>query len=370
MKRVAIIMAGGTGERFWPLSRRHRPKQLLKLVSLDKTMLQESIERISPLISPDDIYIITSELLAPIIRELLTDFPPENVIPEPYKRNTAPCLALGASILLAKYNLPSNEISCAVLTADQHIYPVDSFLQTVDEALRFAETNDKIVTIGINPTRPETGYGYIEIGEKQYDWNLIYNVMSFREKPNVEAAKYYIETGNFLWNSGMFFYRLSTFANEMQKHLPEVGTQIDLMKQSLISVCHKPQISLKENIGDIFEAFPNVSIDYGLMEKTSQIAVARALFNWDDVGALDALRRTRPIDESGNISIGQNSLIDTKNSIIVNETGDRTVVSVLGMDGVAVVVTDDAVLVCPVDKVQEVRRCVDNVNKLFGDKWI
>lgn len=370
MKRVALIMAGGAGERFWPLSRRTRPKQLLKLVSEDKTMLEDAIERITPLIPKKDIYIITSELLTPVMRNMLNDFPPENIIPEPFKRNTAPCLALGVACVLAKHNLPASEISIAVLTADQHIYPNDAFLQTVDEAMRFAESSDIIVTIGINPTRPETGYGYIELGEKQPNWENIYEVLSFREKPNIEAAKYYIEQGNFLWNSGMFFFRASTFETELAKYLPEVGLKISEMKNKLVESISTPKDTFKEEIGDIFEQFPNISIDYGLMEKTHSVAVARALFNWDDVGALDALRRTRPTDNQGNVSIGSNSLIDCTNSIIINETSGKMVTSVLGMDNVAIVVTEDAVLVCPADRVQEVRRNVEEIRKSYGEKWL
>lgn len=368
MKRVALIMAGGAGERFWPLSRRKKPKQLLKLVSTDKTMLEESVERISPLIDKQDVYVITSELLAPIMRDMLRDFPPENVIPEPYKRNTAPCLALGAAVLRAKYR-DEQDLSVAVLTADQHIYPSDAFVATVDEAMKYAESEGKILTIGIPPTRPETGYGYIELGEKVGGWQLIFDVLSFREKPTIEAATHYLSSGNFLWNSGMFFYKLSTFVGEMKQYLPEVGDKIDIMAERLAGSISKTAISFSNEIGEIFEKFPNISIDYGLMEKTPNVAVARALFNWDDVGAIDALRRTRSADASGNIAVGRASLPDTKNSIVINES-ERAVVSVLGMDGVAVVVTDDAVLVCPVEKVQQVRKSVEDVKNKFGEEYI
>ncbi len=368
MKRVALIMAGGSGERFWPLSRRKKPKQLLKLVSNDKTMLEESVERIAPLIDKQDVYIITSELLAPIMRDMLTDFPPENIIPEPYKRNTASCLALGAAVLLAKYP-NEQDLSVAVLTADQHIYPSDAFVATVDEAMKYAERNEKILTIGIPPTRPETGYGYIELGKKVDNWNLIFGVLSFREKPSSDAAMHYLASGNFLWNSGMFFYKLSTFISELKQYLPEIGDQIQLMAKNLNLSINEPANSLSNHIGNIFKEFPNISIDYGLMEKTPNVAVARALFNWDDVGAIDALRRTRSADARGNISIGRASLIDTSNSIVINES-ERAVVSVLGMESVAVVVTDDAVLVCPVEMVQQVRQSVEDVKNKFGEEYI
>ncbi len=372
MKRVALIMAGGAGERFWPLSRKTFPKQLLKLNSPDKTLLEESIDRISPIISKEDIYIITSELLAPVMQEMLGNFPKENIIPEPAKRNTAPCLALGAAVVLAKYEnkgIKPENLSIAVLTADQAISPEDGFIATVDAAMSYAEKNHSLVTIGINPSRAETGYGYIELGE--LDYSIIFKVKSFREKPNYEAAKEYMESGKFLWNSGMFFWRVSTFASELERHLPEVGGKIKLMQEKIKHALSEPQSSLGEQIGDIFSACPSVSIDYGLMEKSDCVAVAKATFDWDDVGAWDALRRTRQQDSYGNISEGTNSLIDTRNSIIINESKGKAIASVIGMENVAVIVTEDAVMVCPIDKVQDVKKSVEDIRAKFGDdKWL
>lgn len=373
MKRVALIMAGGSGERFWPLSRKTFPKQLLKLNSTEKTLLEESIDRVAPIIDKNDIYIITSEILAPVMREMLRDFPPENIIPEPAKRNTAPCLALGAAVVIAKYEnegIKPEDISIAVLTADQAISPEDGFVATVDAAMKFAEANHSLVTIGISPSRPETGYGYIELENAMPD-SIIYKVKSFREKPSYEAAEEYMKSGNFLWNSGMFFWRASTFANELEKHLPEVGEKINLMKDKVKASLNTPHNSLADHIGEVFSACPSISIDYGLMEKSDCVAVAKAMFEWDDVGAWDALRRTRKADELGNISEGHTSLIDTHNSIVINESGGKIVSSVIGMENVAVIVTCDAIMVCPIDKVQDVKKSVEDIRSRFGeDKWL
>ncbi|MFA6572216.1 MAG: sugar phosphate nucleotidyltransferase, partial [Bacteroidota bacterium] len=235
MKRTAIIMAGGTGERFWPLSRKRTPKQLLALSS-DKTMLEESVLRIAPLIPQEDVFIITSQTLLEPIRKAMPDFPPENVVAEPCKRNTAPCLALGAAFIAEKYShegFSPEQISIAVLTADQNIEPEDGFLSTAENTLNIVEKNNVLATIGIQPNRPDTGYGYIQVKEiftKNSSAPEIKPVVRFVEKPDYDKAMEYVKAGTFLWNSGMFFWRLDNFISALQKHLPEVGNKIKDMQ--------------------------------------------------------------------------------------------------------------------------------------------
>ena len=312
MKRTVIIMAGGAGERFWPLSRRKKPKQLLKLET-NKTMLEQSIDRILPLIDVNDIYIITSELLLKPIRETLPMLPKENIIAEPFKRNTAPCLALGTSFIAAKYagHYSPNEISVAVLTADQSINPIEGFVETVNSALNFVENNNSIATIGIQPSRPDTGYGYIEVDEpfnNDKTGSEIKKIIRFHEKPSLEKAQNYIEKGNFLWNSGMFFWRLDVFFEQMAKHLPEVGKWTnDMIRKSTgkTDICYE---GIFEPLKDIFETMPDISIDYGLMEKTDNSVVARAKFLWDDIGSWDSFDRIKKKDETNNIIEGKAAL--------------------------------------------------------------
>ncbi|MBK9249871.1 MAG: mannose-1-phosphate guanylyltransferase [Ignavibacteria bacterium] len=296
MIRTAVIMAGGSGERFWPLSRKNRPKQLLALTS-EKMMIEEAIERIQTLIPIEHIYIFTSEILQTPIREELPALPPENVVAEPSKRNTAPCLAFAAVFLTEKYKVPTSELSMAVLTADHYISTVDQFVETVENALHYAESNNALVTIGIPPTRPETGYGYIEINNTGND-GIITSAVSFREKPTYETALSFLKSGNFLWNSGMFFWRLDTLLDSFRSNLPEIGSSLaelgDLLKTrtSLIIDGSIPEIR------SLYKQFPDISIDYGIMEKAGNVAVARALFLWDDVGSWDSLDRMRPQDTS------------------------------------------------------------------------
>ncbi len=365
MKRTAIIMAGGSGERFWPLSRRTTPKQLLKLGNSTMTMLEEAIDRISPIIPAEDIYIITGEHLLEPIRKTVPQLPPQNVIAEPAKRNTAPCLALGAAYIQAKYpELDPSSISIAVLTADHIIKPKEKFVDTVESALNFVESNKFLATIGVTPSRIETGYGYIEL-EKIIDLTVsdyIQPVVSFREKPTAEKAKEYIETQRFLWNSGMFFWRLDTFTEEMKKALPEVGDAIDTISQKYINHTNTAFDTCFKDIEADFTNLPNISIDYGLMEKAANVAVVKAQFSWDDCGSWDSLERTMDLDSARNIQLGDTISFDNTNTIIFNSS-DKLVVTAFGLDDIAIITTNDAVMVCPKSRVQEVKEIVNRLKE-------
>lgn len=374
MKRIAIIMAGGSGERFWPLSRKRKPKQLLSLES-DNTMLEDSIERISRIIPPEDIYIITGSLIIESIRKTVPQIPPENIIGEPAKRNTAPCLALAAAFIKAKYanQFESSEISVAVLTADQSIKPIDEFAKTVTSALDYIENNDVIATIGIIPSRVETGYGYIEVApivNKSNESNIL-SVKRFHEKPSSDTAQQYLESKRFLWNSGMFFWRLDIFESQMKKHLPVIGDKIEAMYRKSIGQTDKPLNSSFVYVSDIFCSFPDISIDYGLMEKADNVVVVTATFDWDDIGSWDSLDRIRPKDHLGNIVDGIAALHDVTNSIVVNQSSKNEIlVAGIGLNNFVIVVTDDAVLVCPKDRVQEVKKSVEIIKQNNNDKWL
>lgn len=374
MKRTAVIMAGGSGERFWPLSRKTKPKQLLPLVT-EKTMLLESIERISPIIPPEDIFIITGAILLEPIRKALPNVPAQNIIAEPLKRNTAPCLALAAGFIAAKYSeINEDNISISVLTADQRIYPEANFIKTINSILNHIENNPELATIGITPIRPETGYGYIEV-DSPYPQNIsevsIKPVIAFKEKPNYEQAIDYISKGNYLWNSGMFFWRLDTFINSMIKSMPIVGNQIGEIKKLYFNNTNTCFDNFFDPILPIFEKLPNESIDYGLMEKADNVVVARSLFDWDDIGAWDALERVHNTDANGNIIIGNCSIIDSNNSVVFNSINDKKViVSGLGLDNLVIVATEDAIMICPKNRAQEVKKCVEEIRKNNGEKWL
>lgn len=377
MEKVAIIMAGGAGNRFWPLSRITRPKQLIRFEENSLTLLEEAIERAKSIIAPDNIFIITNQYLIDPIRELLKILPKENIIAEPLKRNTAPCLALASAIIsarMASKGISPDNILVSVLTADQRIFPIDSFSRTVETLLRFIEFNEAIGTIGIRPERPETGYGYIEV-EDEFDSSnpnvQIKPLSTFHEKPNSDVALTYFNNNRFLWNSGMFFWRLDVFNSKMQRYYPVIGDKIELMHDILIKENYDPDLTRNEKILSIYSTFPDISIDYALMEKAQKIVVARAAFSWEDLGSFDTLPRIFPVDNKQNFIRGNVTSIDVENSIIINSSeSSKMVVTVLGVSEIVVAATDDAIMICPKNRVQEVKRLVDKLKQENKSNWL
>ena len=369
MRRVAVIMAGGSGERFWPASRRARPKQLLRLTDPKRSMLEEAIERIAPLVPPEDIVIATSETLAGPIADAIPVLRRSNVLAEPAKRNTAACLALAAAHLEAEHGDPA-QMSMAVLTADHRIGAPDVFRATVDAALSFAEQKDALLTIGVEPDRPETGYGYIEIDPtiaQQTAVGPVHRVARFREKPDLATAEQYMRSGRHLWNSGMFFWRVSTFLDGLQRHMPELAAATSGMRDALGEHAARP--GARDHVAAAFAPLADVSVDVGLMERADNVHVIRARFPWDDVGAWDSLVRTREHDASGNVNVGDAILIDSRNCVVYNEPGaEKMAVSVIGLDDVVVATTPDGILVCHRSRAQDVRRAVVELRRRGSDR--
>lgn len=364
-------MAGGSGERFWPLSKQTNPKQLLKLIDPDKTMLEESIDRILGIIPSENIFIITGEKILDNIKSIIKTIPEENIIAEPHKRNTAPCLALASSVILSKFKsqLTSDKnikIVTAVLTSDHIMTPIHKFQNDVNNALNFAANNESIVTIGINPTSPETGFGYIELGAKVEDEKENFIVNSFKEKPNLETAKSYLSQGNFLWNSGMFFYNLEYFNQELEKNLFEVGGKINPMCE-IISA----QTSVLEGVkqtSEIFAQMPDISIDFGLLEKTKRVNVIKSNFNWDDLGSWDSVEKYLENDGDNAIK-GDSIAIESKGNIIYNYSNDK-MIAIVGIDDLIIVNSDDVIMICPKDKAQDVKKIVTELKSKNKNEYL
>ncbi|MBU3699270.1 MAG: mannose-1-phosphate guanylyltransferase [Candidatus Kapabacteria bacterium] len=351
MNAYAVIMAGGSGERFWPLSRTKKPKQLLRLTS-ERMMIEEAIDRIAPIIPPERILIITSRVLQQPIIDALPGLPPENVIAEPAKRNTAPCLALACSVIEARER---GDALMAVLTADHFIGNVEAFRHDVTVALDHAMRNDALVTLGIPPTRPETGYGYIRMTDRAAP-SQVTKVAEFREKPTIDVAMQYLRSGEYVWNSGMFFWRTHALASAMHSVLPEVGAGIQPMTEAIAS-------NDMNALEAAFASQPDISIDYGVMERASNVFVVPASFPWDDVGSWDSLDRMQQQDAQGNVVQGACTVIDTNNSVIVNAHSDSHVVTGVGLDDMVVVVTPDATMVCPKERAQDVKLIVKTLRE-------
>lgn len=354
-QRIALILAGGVGERFWPLSRRDRPKQLLPLGPDGRTLLADTVERIRPFFPTDSVYVVTGRPLQETIRaaDLLHS---SHILAEPAKRNTAGALVFAVARLLADMGEEAHGVTLAVLPADHRIGPATAFREDLERALQTVERHGGLAVIGIPPKRPETGYGYIEVAEDaEANGAGAFPVAAFREKPDAGTAQAYAASGRHFWNSGMFFWRLGDFMDELQTASPVHHAAI----APLAAVLAEDDPARADAL---FEDLPDLSIDYALMEKAERVWMVPASFGWDDLGAWDALLRMGEKDTTGNVVLGDAILVDTHDSVVVNDApaGEGTV-AVIGLDGVVVVVTDDAVLVVPADRAQEVREVVDRL---------
>lgn len=340
-------MAGGSGERFWPVSTREHPKQFLNLASPEATLLEQSVQRAANIVGIDKTHIATTPILAEKSAKTCPDLPPGAVLAEPAKKNTAGCLIWVAANIIARHPLSWPSTTVAILTADQRIDPESAFVQTVQKAMAAAEEHGSLVTIGIRPDRPETGFGYIEVGEPVGQAS---QVVQFREKPDLETAKHYVAEGRFLWNSGMFFYTVPTFLAELEKAQPEMAA---ITREIAGHLAQNDDKAAEE----AFNRLPNISIDFALMEKSDRVMVVEAEFEWDDLGAWDAIARSYPSDPEGNVTTGQARLVETQTSIVYNQDPD-TEVCLLGVKGLVVVVANGKVLVCPADRAQEVKKLI------------
>ncbi len=370
-RRIGIIMAGGSGERFWPLSRQHKPKQLLNLTDSGHSMLEEAVGRLAPLIDPADIYIATGEHLVDSIRAAQVGVPDENVIAEPCKRNTSGCLAYATAHILAKYapgasGLNEDEqrgLSIAVVTADHVIGDTTLFRTMVDKLLKAAAEHGALATLGVVPTRAETGFGYIQIPEKMVSvpgYDGVYQVSGFHEKPSAERAQAFVESGRYLWNSGMFFWTVWDFLSELEVVRPQ-------LKQATLDMAEAMRRHDLGRVQVVFEQLDNISIDCALMEHARNVLVARAEFTWDDIGTWSALDRGYTHDEKGNVIVGDGVTMDCTNCVVYHDghegNGHNMAVGVVGAKDLVVVVTDDAVLVIPKERAQDVRLIVEELKR-------
>ena len=339
-RRAAVVMAGGSGTRFWPVSTESRPKQFLRLASPEATLLEQSLER-AEAVAAGSVFIATSGALVEETRRALPSFASSHVFGEPARRNT-----LGAMVWAmahVKRALGENA-SVAVLTADHLISPVTGFVKSVEQAMSLAEQGASLVTIGIPTTRAATEYGYIEKGVALGD--RAWKAQRFTEKPDSQTASEFVSSGRFLWNSGMFFWTLAAFESALSVANPSAFETY----QSVCSALMRDDLVSAESA---FAQLPSISIDYALMERAPDVAVVAAGFEWDDLGSWDALSRALEKDENGNVSLGSARLISSSDSVVYNESSQR--VNVLGMEGVVVVVTDREVMVCPKERAQDVR---------------
>src|SRR5438309_2100182 len=343
----ALILAGGSGERFWPLSRRARPKQLLRLVS-NRALLEETVARLEGLVPHERILILTNVEQEAAVRKLLASFPKGNILAEPAKRDTAAAVALGAGWVAAR----DHAATMLVLPADHVITNRAAFQETLALAAATAEETGELVTIGIKPTWACPGFGYIEQGEPVHlrnrsDKDAIHRVLRFREKPNIDLAESFLRKGNFRWNAGMFVWSVPTVLSEFNRRAPELA--------DFISQVRSPK-DLDKILHERFAKLPRISFDYAIMEKAEHVLVVEASFDWDDVGSWQAVARYFTKDEHGNAANGALTALDSSDNIIFND--GETTIALLGVHNLIVVRTGDAILICHRHQAEKIKNLV------------
>jgi mannose-1-phosphate guanylyltransferase len=352
-------MAGGFGTRFWPQSRERSPKQLLPILGAE-TMIQLTVQRLQTLIAPKDVIIVTNRMHTSQIREQLPAVPAQNIVEEPIGRNTAPCIALAGIII--EHQEPDTVM--VVLPADHLIHNVERFQQVVALGCDVANKERALVTMGIIPTRPETGYGYIQVGEQISDKSspaIIRRAVRFAEKPDLETAKRFLASGDFLWNSGMFIWRTDVILEQIKKYIPEIYDELAPLDNLIGTQSFAPQLD------NSYKLIRGISIDYGVMEKANNVFVAEGDFGWSDVGSWDEVANIRPKDEMQNAVGGNVFLSDVKNSLVLSD--DKLVVS-LDVDDLIIINTDNAVLVCKRGSSQDVKKVVDYLRRKHLNEYL
>jgi mannose-1-phosphate guanylyltransferase len=353
-----VIMAGGGGTRFWPWSREELPKQLLPILS-DRSMVRQTVDRLRTFTPPDKIFIVTSRSQSGKIRAEVPQIPESNLLVEPAGRNTAPCLCLAAMTI----RKPNPDSVMVVLPADHAIADRRGFLRTLGRAKEFAARKDVLITLGIQPSAPETGYGYIQKGAiiGQINGTKVFQAKAFREKPTLNKARAYLRRGDYLWNSGMFIWKVGVFLEAVEKFLPELWEEMAALESAWGTSRERKVLE------QIYERCQPISVDYGILEKAKNVALIEARFRWDDVGSWSALWKIRPKTGDGNAMIpgkkpgeGKILALDSSGCLI---RGEKKLIALLGMKETAVVEAGDAILVCPLDRSQEVRRILEELKR-------
>jgi mannose-1-phosphate guanylyltransferase len=354
-----IIMAGGIGSRFWPLSRTNRPKQFIDILGTGKTLIQQTFTRMNRICPAENIIIVTSQIYRDIVLEQLPQITEEQIILEPMRRNTAPCIAF------ANYKIKQKNPQAIVIVApsDHLILNEDKFVETINSSIGFAAKNNALITLGIKPNRPETGYGYIQVG-KAVDKQTpnLKKVKTFTEKPNLELAKVFVESGEFYWNSGLFIWSLDSIIKAFEKYLPEVD---GLFRDISSKFGTQNETALVEQA---YSECRNVSIDYGVMEKADNVFVICSEFGWSDLGTWGSLYSHSSKDIHQNAINGKNVMIYNSKNTLVN-VPDKKLVILQGLENYIVVESDDILLVCKMEDEQEIKRFVSDVTIEKGEKF-
>lgn len=357
--KFCVIMCGGIGSRFWPFSRNAMPKQFIDFFGTGRSLLQMTADRVRPIVPVENIFLVTNKKYADIIHTQLPDIPVENILLEPARRNTAPCICWAANHIAALHP----EATIMTLPSDHLVMKEKEFIDTMNDGLDFVARNDALLTLGIYPTKPQTGYGYIQLGKAAPNWPGIRKVKSFTEKPDLEMAKFFIESGEFFWNSGIFLWKVSSILKAFDKYDPETAA-IFAPGKSLYGTDGEMNF-----INEVFPNAPNNSIDYAVMEKADNVYVKTVDLGWSDLGNWSALYDISPRNADNNVTQNCNILtLDSKNNVFAVK-GDK-VVAAVGLEGYIVADTPNALLICPMSEEQKIRQLVNDISNRYGDSFL
>ena len=344
MDNHIVIMAGGSGSRFWPMSTPECPKQFIDVMGCGRTLIQLTADRFDGVCPRENVWVVTSEKYIDIVREQLPEIPESNILAEPCARNTAPCIAYACWKIKKKH--PNAKV--VVTPSDALVINTGEFRRVVEKALRFTDNSSAIVTLGIKPTRPETGYGYIAAGDQIMTDKEIFTVDAFKEKPDRETADRYLAEGNYFWNAGIFVWNVRTITSVMRVYAPGIAQIFDRIFPDFYTEKEN------ETIKKLFPTCEAISIDYAVMEKAQEIYVLPASFGWSDLGTWGALRGLLPQDKSGNATVGADvRLYESKNCIVHTSEEKRVVIQ--GLDGYIIAEKDNTLLICKLDEEQRIK---------------
>lgn len=355
--RYCVIMCGGIGSRFWPYSRASRPKQFIDFLGTGRSLLQMSYDRILPIVAKENVVIVTNEQYAPLVKEQLPELSDDQILLEPARRNTAPCIAWAAYHIAAR----DPEASMIVASSDHLITRETVFEQAITNGFEFVEQHDALLTLGITPSRPETGYGYIQVGERKT--GEIFKVKTFTEKPKRELAEVFVESGEFFWNSGIFLWKAKSIIKELQLHAPDVAHVFDAGKGTFGTHAER------DFINKTFPGCMSISIDFAVMEKSKNVFVECVTFGWNDLGTWSALYDNSPRNRDNNVAQNCNLLAYNSTGNIFAVNSDKLIV-VDGLKDYVVADAGDVLLICPKSEEQRIKQMVNDAQLAFGEKYL
>ena len=353
-----VIMAGGVGSRFWPLSRKKLPKQFIDIFSNGQSLFQQTFNRLARICPLENIYVVTNEHYRGIVKEQVPGLIDERILGEPHARNTAPCVSY-ASFKISKQNPDAITV---ILPSDHLIMDEDNFIETITRGMEFASKNDTLLTLGIQPDRPDTGYGYIQFDEEAGSEG-VYKVKTFTEKPNFELAEYFVSSGEFLWNSGMFIWKTSAIIKAIEKYMP------DMYEQFHKGMKYYFEPEEKDFIQKTYEICNIISIDYAIMEKADNVYVMPSSFSWSDIGTWNALYAYSKKDEENNVIKGDMVFMRNTNNCIVH-VPNKKLVALNNVSNLIVVESDGILLIADKNQEQDIRHVVNDIKIRYGEKFI